>query len=158
MGAQGWERNFLMFWGDLRATLACWHRLMLYVSLSLGQCWKKAAECEIKTVLLDCCDCYKSGKTQVLEHRLHLPCALRHWSYCTKNNNISKSNVVLLLKNHNYYLVRGNSQQEASDGKVDSCVMTKTCEGGKRSVDCAGKAVAIHGDWSYHTLTNKVIN
>lgn len=86
-----------------------------------------------------------------------MPCALRHHSYCTKNN-ISKSSGVLLLKDHDYYLEQRSSQQEASDERADSCVMTKTCEGRKRSADCAGKAVPIHGDWSYHTLTNKVIN
>lgn len=84
--------------------------------------------------------------------------APRDHSYCIRNNNISKSNGALLLKDHDYYLVRRNSQQKASDKRADSRVMTKTCEGGKRSADCAGKAVAIHREWSYHTLTNKIIN
>lgn len=117
----------------------------------------QAAECEIKTVQLDCRDCYKSCKTQVWEHRLHVPCALRDHSCCMKNN-ISKSNGVLLLKDHDYYLVQRNSQQEASDERADSCIMTKTCKGGKRRADCSGKAVAIHREWSYHIHTNKVIN
>lgn len=87
-----------------------------------------------------------------------MPCALRDHSYCIKNNNISKSNGVLPLKDHDYYLMQRNSQQEASDERADSCIMTKTCEGGKRRADCAGNAVAIHREWSHHTLTNKVIN
>ena len=113
-------------------------------------------QCEIKTVLSDCPDCCKSCKTQVLEHRLHVPHALRDHSHCMKKNNTtSKSNGVLLLKERDYYLVQRSSQQEASDERTASCVMAKSCECGKRS---AGKAVDIHREWSYHILTKKVIN